>query len=587
MKLTFKDLGLKSQLIEALDTLGFENPTPIQEKSIPHLLSSENDLIALAQTGTGKTAAFSLPILNQIDVDDRTTQALILSPTRELCLQICRDIETFSKNMKKVSTLAVYGGAGIREQIRALKDGVQVIVGTPGRTLDLLERGKLKIEEIQYLVLDEADEMLSMGFQDSLDAILENTPEGKQTILFSATMPKEIRRIAKKYMHEPEEISVITENKSATNVSHEYYMTSEKNRYQVLKRIADFNPDMYGIVFCRTRRETQMVADMLMQDGYNAESIHGDLSQAQRDQVMQRFRDKKLHMLVATDVAARGIDVDDLTHVINYNLPDSLETYVHRSGRTGRANKLGICVTIINNRETGRIRQLENKIERKIEYREVPAGSEICRKRLFELIDSLDHVKVDDEQIDAFLPEIAEKLSELSREDLIKKFVSIEFNRFLDYYRNAPDLNVSASSRSNDRGRDRDRGRSKDRDRGGREDFRERRGKSRGSSNFSRFFINLGKDHDMNPGELITLINQSIPGEKLDIGNIDLQRNFSFFEIEEGHDSKVVKSFKAVKFRGNRVSVEVANPKPGGSGSFKKSFKKSGDFKKKSKRRFD
>jgi ATP-dependent RNA helicase DeaD len=602
LNLTFKDLGLNPQLIEALDALGFESPTPIQEKSIPHLLKSENDLIALAQTGTGKTAAFSLPILNQIDVDDRSTQALILSPTRELCLQICRDIETFSSKMKKVTTAALYGGASIRDQIRALSSGVQVIVGTPGRTLDLIERKRLDISGIQYLVLDEADEMLSMGFQDSLDAILENTPKEKQTILFSATMPKEIRRIAKKYMNDPQEISVITENKSATNVSHEYYMTHEKHRYMVLKRIADFNPDMYSIVFCRTRRETQMVADKLMEDGYNAESIHGDLSQAQRDQVMQRFRDKKLHMLVATDVAARGIDVDDLTHVINYNLPDSLETYVHRSGRTGRANKLGICVTIINAREGGRIRQLENTIERKIIYQPVPQGGEICRKRLISLIGELDHVKVDEEQINEFLPEIEEKLSGLTREELIKRFVSVEFNRFLEYYRNAEDLNVSGSS-----GKSRD-GRSdrKERDFGSSRDdrsFGDKKGnRSRSSASFSRYFINLGKDHNLNPGELINLINQSIPGEKLDIGNIDLQRNFSFFEIEEGHEDKVIKSFKTTKFKGNRVSVELANPKPGGSGGSHKPFKKAfkggdakkggsysggGERKKKSSRRYD
>lgn len=566
MNPTFKELGLRQEILTALTALGFEKPTPIQEKAIPHLLSSENDLIALAQTGTGKTAAFSLPILEKLDPDNPHIQALVLSPTRELCLQICRDIETYSDKMKKVSTVAVYGGAGIRDQIRALERGVQVVVGTPGRTLDLIERKKLKLGDIRFLVLDEADEMLSMGFQESLDAILSVTPEEKQTVLFSATMPKEIRQIAKKYMHQPEEISVIVENKSATNVSHEYYMTHEKHRYMVMKRIADFNPDMYSIVFCRTRRETQMIADKLMQDGYNAESIHGDLSQAQRDQVMQRFRDKKLHMLVATDVAARGIDVDDLTHVINYNLPDSLETYVHRSGRTGRANKTGICVTIINAREGGRIRQLERMIERKIEYKTIPGGSEICRRRLFNLIDEVEKVKVDEEQIQEFLPEIYAKLSWLSREDLITKFVSVEFNRFLEYYKNAEDLNVTHQRKERDNDRK----------------------SNRSKNNYTRYFINIGKEHNLNPSELITLINQTLPGEKLDIGNIDLQSNFSFFEIEEGHEEKVIKSFKFSKFRKHKVNVELATPKPSGRGSSrdsnKRGFKKSN--RKKSSRRF-
>ena len=557
MNLTFSDLSLQAQILKGLEDLGFEQPTPIQAQAIPYLLESEGDLIALAQTGTGKTATFSLPILNQIDTDEKTVQAIILTPTRELCLQICRDIESFSKYMPKVSTLAVYGGTGIREQIRALDKGVQIVVGTPGRTLDLIERRKLKLGNVSYLVLDEADEMLSMGFQDSLNAILDTTPDDKQTVLFSATMPKEIRKIAKKYMSDPHEISVIDENKSTANVSHEYYMTMERHRYKVLKRLADYHPEIYSIVFCRTRRLTQQIADKLMQDGYSADCTHGDLSQTQRDQVMQRFRDKKIQMLVATDVAARGIDVNDLTHVINYNLPDSLETYVHRSGRTGRANKQGICITIINAKEGGRIRQLEKKIDKSFQRKPIPEGSEICRRRLFNLIDEVEQVAVNEEQISEFIEEVNSKLSWMSREDLIKRFVSVEFNRFLEYYSNAGDLNVKAKA-----GRDRGKKNSK-----------------HDNSSYSRYFINLGKDHKVNPKEMITLINQSLKGKKFSIGAIDLQKNFSFFEIEEGLEELVISRMRNTRFRGRKINVELANPMPKGRGgrkgrNFKKKLKK-------------
>ncbi len=563
MNLTFNDLSLKGEILKGLEDLGFEKPTPIQEQAIPHLLESDGDLIALAQTGTGKTATFSLPILNQIDTDENTVQAIILTPTRELCLQICRDIESFSKHMPRISTLAVYGGTGIREQIRALSKGVQIVVGTPGRTLDLIERRKLKLGNVRFLVLDEADEMLSMGFQDSLNAILDTTPDEKQTILFSATMPKEIRKIAKKYMTDPHEISVIEENKSTSNVSHEYYMTLHKNRYKVLKRLADFHPDIYSIVFCRTRRETQQIADKLMQDGYSADCTHGDLSQAQRDQVMQRFREKKIQMLVATDVAARGIDVNDLTHVINYQLPDSLETYVHRSGRTGRANKHGICITIINAKEGGKIRQLEKKIEKSFEQKQIPEGSEICRKRLFNLIDEVEKVTINEEQISEFIEEVNNKLEWMSREDLIKRFVSVEFNRFLEYYSNAGDLNVQAKS-SRDKGKGRDK-RSK-----------------RDNASYTRYFINLGKDQKVNPKEMITLINQSLKGKKFSIGAIDLQKNFSFFEVEEGLEELVISRMRNSRFRGRKINVEIANPMPKGRGG--KKGRKNRNFKKKKRR---
>jgi len=543
--ITFEELGLEENILKALGKLNFTNATPIQEKAIPFLLEKENDLIALAQTGTGKTAAFSLPILQRCDHKDSSTQAMILSPTRELCLQICNDINAFSKFMPGLSVLAVYGGSSISDQIRALRSGAQIVVGTPGRTVDLINRRKLDLSNINYLVLDEADEMLSMGFQDSLNAILEVTSENRQTVLFSATMPREIKRISKKYMNEPLEISVVTDNKSTTNVSHEYYVTYEKNRYEVLKRLADFNPNIYSIVFCRTRLETQKIADKLIQDGYSAESIHGDLSQAQRDLVMKKFRKKKVQMLVATDVAARGIDVEDLTHVVNYNLPDSLEAYVHRSGRTGRADKNGICITIINARENGRIRQVEKKIGRKFDLKTVPSGEEVCAIRMMKLIDSVRNVNVNEEEIAPFISQIHESLEDLDREELIKKFVSMEFNRFLDYYKNAGDLNATP-------------GRTRDRD-GDRRGRREKGGNMGGD--YSRFFINIGKIQNLSPKDLIMLINKTMKGRTFGIGEIDLQKNFSFFEIDKGMDDEVIRRFRGSQYKGMKINVEVANPK--------------------------
>ena len=557
MAITFEELGLEEELLKALNKLNFAQATPIQEKSIPFLLEKENDLIALAQTGTGKTAAFSLPILQRCNPKENSTQAMILSPTRELCLQICNDIAAFSKYMPNLSVLAVYGGSSISEQIRALKSGAQIVVGTPGRTVDLINRKKLDLSNINYLVLDEADEMLSMGFQDSLNAILEVTSQNRQTVLFSATMPNEIRKISKKYMNDPHEISVVTDNKSASNVSHEYYVTYEKNRYEVLKRLADFNPNIYSIVFCRTRLETQKIADKLIQDGYSAESIHGDLSQAQRDMVMKKFRKKKVQMLVATDVAARGIDVDDLTHVINYNLPDSLEAYVHRSGRTGRADKKGVCITIINARENGRIRQVEKKIGRKFDLKTVPSGEEVCAIRMMKLIDNVRNVKVDENEIKPFIDQINSSLEDLSREELIKKFVSVEFNRFLDYYKNAGDLNATPSK---SRGGEREKGRRKD------------KGKRR-DGNYSRFFINIGKMQNLGPKELIVLINKTMKGKTFGIGEIDLQKNFSFFEVDKGMDDEVIRRFRGSKYKGMKINVELANPK-GSRPKRKKSHRK-------------
>jgi ATP-dependent RNA helicase DeaD len=540
--ITFKETGLKPEILKALEGLGFVNPTPIQEKTIPYLIEGERDLIALAQTGTGKTAAFGLPILQQINPKENKIQALILSPTRELGLQIANDLKSYSKYMDKISVAAIYGGANIDTQIKQLKKGVQIVAATPGRALDLIKRRVLKLSNVKFLVLDEADEMLSMGFKDDLDAILEQTPENKQTLLFSATMPKEILRIAQKYMNNPEEISVGKKNTGAENVQHIYYMVSARDRYLALKRIADINPKIYGIVFCRTRRETKEVADKLMADGYNADALHGDLSQSQRDYVMDRFRRKHLQLLVATDVAARGLDVNDLTHIINYNLPDELEVYIHRSGRTGRAGKKGISISIIHSKEKSKIKTLEKKVGKSFEHQQVPGGKEICEKQLFNLIDVMENIEVDQQQIEQFMPEIYKKLEWMSREDLIKRFVSVEFNRFLDYYKDARDLNISAKSSSREE--------------------KSRSGKRRGrSNNFQRFFISLGKRDNLNAAKLIGLINDNTRSKDIEIGKIDLMKSFSFFEVESSQADVILKSFRNAKYNDTRISVELAQSK--------------------------
>ena len=442
----FDEMGLDSSLLKAVKELGFTEPTPIQEKVIPKMLTEKKDLVAQAQTGTGKTAAFGMPIIQMVDIANKDTKSLVLCPTRELCVQITSDLKKYATYVDGLRVVPVYGGASIDTQIRSLKKGGQIVVGTPGRVRDLINRRVLKIQKINWLVLDEADEMLNMGFKEELDAILESTPEGKQTFLFSATIPKAILRIANNYMHQPDEISVGTKNAGAENVKHEYYVAHARHRYEVLKRIADMNPQIYGIVFCRTRRETKEVADKFMSDGYNADALHGDLSQSQRDFVMNRFRNRHIQMLVATDVAARGLDVNDLTHVINYNVPDDLEVYIHRSGRTGRAGKSGTSITIIHTRENRKIKELEKIAKKPFTRKMIPGGKEICKKQLFNLVDKVEKVELNDGQIEEFLPEIYKKLEWLSREDLIKHFVSVEFNRFLSYYKNAPDLNVEVGS---------------------------------------------------------------------------------------------------------------------------------------------
>jgi len=545
---TFKELGLKQELLDAVDKLGFTEPTKVQELAIPTILASQRDLIALAQTGTGKTGAFGLPSLHQIDENSDDVQVLVLSPTRELAIQIARDLKDFAKYQKGVKTVAVYGGANISTQIKALRNGCQVVIGTPGRMLDLINRKQLDVRNVRTLVLDEADEMLNMGFQDDLDAILADTPREKQTLLFSATMPKAIAKMAKKYMNNPEEIEVGERNAGAKNVEHHYYMVHAKNRFEALKRIVDMNPDVYGIIFCRTRRETAEISAKLNKDGYDVDFLNGDLSQAQRDAVMNRFRTKDLQLLVATDVAARGLDVNELTHVINYNLPDDLEVYIHRSGRTGRAGNSGISISIIHTRETGRIRALEKMSGKDFIKKEVPSGEEICGIRMLDLIDTVKDTKVNEEQMAKFLPEALEKLSSLEREDLIKHFLSVEFNQFLDYYSNSNDLNAKG-------GNDRKGNRNDRSDRGGRGSGRDR---GVAEAGYERFFINIGRRDGLNPVRLMGLVNEQLNGSKPDFGKIDLQNNFSFFEVESGYESALTNGVTGAKFEGRDVAVERA-----------------------------
>jgi len=543
---TFEELGLKPEILKIINELGFVNPTPIQEKIIPVILKSKKDLIGLAQTGTGKTAAFGLPIIHLSDESSKNVQALILCPTRELGMQVANDLKTYGKYVKNFNVISVYGGTSIEPQINAIKRGCQVVVGTPGRTLDLIKRKVLKIKHIRWMILDEADEMLNMGFKDELDAILEQTPTEKETLLFSATMPKEIRRIAEKYMNNPEEVLAGKKNIGAENVRHEFYSVQAKDRYEVLKRIADMNPHIYSIVFCRTRRETKEVADKLIADGYNADALHGDLSQSQRDNVMKRFRTKHLQILVATDVAARGLDVNDLTHVINYNLPDELEAYIHRSGRTGRAGKSGISIAICHSRELNKIKRLEQLSGKNFVKKLVPGGAEICEKQLYNLIDKVEKIEVNETQIEQYLPAIYKKLDWLSREELIKHFVSMEFNRFLAYYKGARDLNISGKPQKGE----------------------VRKGTAKG---FSRFFISVGSKSNLTVPKLIGLINDSTLTRNIEIGKIDIMKKFSFFEIDSKFEKDILQGFKKAKYEGASVSVELSKPDTKSSGDREKS----------------
>ena len=549
---TFEELGVSAEIRQAIEEMGYENPMPVQEEVIPYLLGNRNDVVALAQTGTGKTAAFGLPLIQKIDVTKRIPQALVLCPTRELCLQIAGDLTDYSKYITDLKILPVYGGSSIESQIRSLKQGVHIIVATPGRLIDLMERKVARLETIRDVVMDEADEMLNMGFTDSINAILEQVPEDRNTLMFSATMSPEIARIAKTYLHNAKEITIGTKNEGSKNVHHIAYIVHAKDKYLALKRVVDYYPQIYGIIFCRTRKETQEIADKLIQDGYNADSLHGELSQAQRDLVMQKFRQRHLQLLVATDVAARGLDVNDLTHVINYALPDDTESYTHRSGRTGRAGKTGTSIAIINLREKGKLREIERIIGKKFIAGEMPTGKQICEKQLIKVIDELEKVKVNEEEITDFMPEIYRKLEWLSKEDLIKRMVSHEFNRFLDYYRDREEIETPTDSRERNT-----------------RDSRER-GSRKAAPGFTRLFINLGKMDSFFPSELISLLNSNTRG-RIELGRIDLMKNFSFFEVEEKEAQNVVKALNRANWNGRKVSVEVAGEEAGegrrGSGS--------------------
>ena len=549
---TFEELGVSPEIRKAIEEMGYENPMPVQEEVIPYLLGENNDVVALAQTGTGKTAAFGLPLLQQIDVKNRVPQSLILCPTRELCLQIAGDLNDYSKYIDGLKVLPVYGGSSIDSQIRSLKRGVHIIVATPGRLLDLMERKTVSLSTVHNIVMDEADEMLNMGFTDSINAILADVPKERNTLLFSATMSPEIACISKNYLQNAKEITIGRKNESTSNVKHVAYTVQAKDKYAALKRIVDYYPQIYGIIFCRTRKETQEIADKLMQEGYNADSLHGELSQAQRDAVMQKFRIRNLQLLVATDVAARGLDVDDLTHVINYGLPDDTESYTHRSGRTGRAGKTGTSIAIINLREKGKLREIERIIGKKFIAGEMPTGKQICEKQLIKVIDELEKVKVNEEEITDFMPEIYRKLEWLSKEDLIKRMVSHEFNRFLDYYRDREEIETPTDSRERNT-----------------RDSRER-GSRKAAPGFTRLFINLGKMDSFFPSELISLLNSNTRG-RIELGRIDLMKNFSFFEVEEKEAQNVVKALNRANWNGRKVSVEVAGEEAGegrrGSGS--------------------
>lgn len=556
----FSELGLKEPILSAITKLGYESPTPIQQQSIPYLLENDGDLIGLASTGTGKTASFGLPLLNQIDVNSKNTQGLVVCPTRELCIQISNDLKAYASNIKGLSVVPVYGGTDIGKQIKQIERGAQIVVATPGRLIDLINRKKVKLWEVEAVVLDEADEMLNMGFKEDIDAILEQTPEFKNVWLFSATMPKEVARIAKNYMDNPFEITVGGKNETNKNIEHHYYIVKERDRFQALKHVIDYNPNIYGLIFCRTRRDTAAVADKLMAGGYNAEPIHGDLSQAQRDRVMEKFRNKTLQILVATDVAARGIDVNDITHVIHYQLPEDVENYTHRSGRTARAGKKGTSIALINTKEGRKIRSIERIINSEFELKKVPTSDEICEKQLLSMIEGVQTSDLDTSRISKFMPLLNEQLAEFSKEDLIKRFVATEFNRFLDYYENSRDLNASERSGGKDNdsfgARKRGRGRSDD-------------------ENTQRFFVGLGRKDGFNHGALLRLLCDNTGVSKADIGKIDILDKFSFFDADKKDTDRILNKMKGVSFEGAVMNIEKTK---GGSS-------KGGDNKKTSARR--
>ncbi|WP_372752255.1 DEAD/DEAH box helicase [Labilibaculum sp.] len=535
---SFENLGLSEAILGAIKELGFENPTPIQEKAIPVLLEGRSDFVGLAQTGTGKTAAYGLPLLELIEQDEKLPQALILSPTRELGIQIADDLRLFSKNILNLNVVNVYGGASIDDQIRKLRRGAHVIVATPGRLLDMIRRKAVNLSKIEYLILDEADEMLNMGFKEDIDSILSATSEDKITWLFSATMPNEVRRISKNYMTDPVEVTVGKANTSNVNISHQYYLLNNRDRYNVLKRVVDYYPNIFGIVFCRTRKETQEVAELLMKDGYSADSLHGDLSQVQRDKVMRSFKNRTLQILVATDVAARGIDVDDLTHVIHYNLPDELEFYTHRSGRTARAGRSGISIALITPRDERKVRDLSRKLKVEFTQVKVPVGEEVCERQLLHYMNRVKEVNIEENNIETYFESINNELSELSREEIIKKFVSLEFNRFMDYYKNTPDLNMKSST--------------------------QKRAQKGGDSNEDRMFINVGIKDGIDVPRLLTLIHKQCGVRGKNIGRVDLKGVFSFFDVEKEFTNDIIKGFAGAVVGGRNIRIEVSGDRPVG-----------------------
>lgn len=545
---TFEELGVNENIRHAIEELGFEHPMPVQEEVIPYLLGNKNDVIALAQTGTGKTAAFGLPLLQKVNAQDRATQAIVLSPTRELCVQIADDLKDFSKYIDGMHIVPVYGGADIRPQIRAIKHGTQVIVATPGRLVDLINRGVMELEKVNNIVLDEADEMLNMGFSDSINAIFEQLPEDRNTLLFSATMSREVEKVAKSYLHDYKEMVVGSRNEGAEHVNHIYYLVHSKDKYLALKRIVDFHPRIFAIIFCRTKAETQEVADKLIKDGYNAEALHGDLSQQQRDLTMQKFRQHTVQLLVATDVAARGLDVDDLTHVINYGLPDDIESYTHRSGRTGRAGKKGTSISIIHIKEKWKVRQIEKQIGKDFIDGELPKSEEICKKQLFKVMDDIMKTDVDEDQIAPYMADIMRQFEYVDKEDIIKKMVTVTFGRFLDYYQHAPEIEkpVAGKGSRSERGERNTRGKVSN---GRRQHVAE--------EGFRRLFINLGKSDGFYPGEIMQYLNKHVHGRQ-EVGHIDLLQKFSYIEVPEDDAQKVMKALNGTTYKGREVRCNDA-----------------------------
>lgn len=553
--ITFSELGLDEKLIKATDALGFVNPTPIQEKSIPVLLSGTKDMIGLAQTGTGKTAAFGLPLLQLVDEKQKLAQALVICPTRELCMQIVNEMENFKKFLPGMHVVAVYGGASIGMQIRDLKRGVQIVVATPGRLIDLIERKAINLEEIKYVVLDEADEMLNMGFQEDIEFILQNTPKKEATWLFSATMPNEIRKVSKRYMTDPFEVTVGKVNTSNKNIDHQYYVTESRHRYETLKRLIDFNPGMYGIIFTRTKMDAQEIAEKLTREGYDIDALHGDLSQPQRDKVMNAFRDKTLQLLIATDVAARGIDVKEITHVINYELPDDTEVYTHRSGRTGRAGSTGICMSIVHTKEIYKLRSIERLIQSQFHKLDIPNGKDVCRKQFHHTMDRLLQVDISHGDYQTYLPMLQEKFADVTKEEILTRMAATEFDRFLKYYENSEDLNVRGNNRDNNR---RDAGGRNERNSRDRFD-RDRKSSKEGNGNTTRLFVNLGTKDGFYKASFLQFILDMSDLRKDVLGRIDMKEMNSWVEIEKGAANQMVKSIDGKNYRGRKIRMNDAN----------------------------